>query len=67
MERVFKMNKIVDVIIIGGGLFGLNVVLVFGRVRKEVVVIDEGWFCNMVICEIYGFLIRDGVIFSEFC
>lgn len=66
LERVFKMNKTVDVIIIGGGPSGLNAALVLGRARKEVVVIDEGKPRNKVTRETHGFLTRDGATPSEF-
>lgn len=54
------INKIYDVIIIGGSCAGLSAALVLGRSLREVLVIDAGQPCNRQTPASHGFLTRDG-------
>lgn len=50
-----------DIIVVGGGLAGLNAALILGRQRRDVLVIDDGRPRNGPAEAVHGFLSRDGV------
>lgn len=53
-------DRIVDVLIVGGGPAGMNAALVLGRGRRDVVLCDDGKPRNAPATEMHGFITRDG-------
>jgi thioredoxin reductase len=49
-----------DVIVVGGGPAGLSAALVFGRQRRQVLVVDGGQVRNAPAAEMHMYLSRDG-------
>jgi thioredoxin reductase len=49
-----------DALIIGGGPAGLNAALMLGRVRRPVLLVDDGHPRNITSPSMHGFLSRDG-------
>lgn len=60
------VEKVWDVIIVGGGAAGLNAALVLGRCRRNVLLFDEGKPRNSVSHRLHGFLSRDGMAPADF-
>lgn len=56
----FNMEKLFDVIIIGGSVAGLSTALTLGRALRNVVVIDCDSPCNQYTPESHNFFTRDG-------
>ncbi len=61
-----KKDRIWDVIIIGAGPAGCNAALVLARVRRKVLIIDNGKPRNMRSQGMHNFLSRDGMLPLEF-
>lgn len=55
-----------DCAIIGGGPAGLNAALIFGRARRNVILLDNNNPRNAVTQESHGFITRDGIKPKEF-
>jgi thioredoxin reductase len=55
-----------DVVVVGGGAAGLSAVLVLGRARRRVTVVDAGAPRNAPADHMQGFLSRDGMPPAEF-
>src|SRR5690606_25868320 len=53
-------DRIVDVVVIGGGAAGLNGALMLARSRRSVVVIDSGTPRNAPAEAMHGFIVLDG-------
>ena len=49
-----------DVLIIGGGVGGLNAALILSRVRRRVLVVDSGRPRNAPAQQVHGFVSLDG-------
>ncbi len=49
-----------DVVVVGGSVAGLQTALTLGRVRRRVVVIDDGRPCNLPANHVHNFLTRTG-------
>jgi len=56
------MAETYDVVMIGGGVAGLNGALMLGRSRRSVLVVDAGEPRNAPAAGVHGFLTRDGTI-----
>ena len=54
-------ERVVDVVVIGGGPAGLAAALCLGRARRSVVVIDSGAPRHAVAEGVHNFLTRDGI------
>jgi len=54
------MNRIFDVIIIGGSYSGMAAAMALGRARRDVLIIDSGKPCNAQTPHSHNFLTRDG-------
>lgn len=59
-------EKIWDVIIAGGGPAGCNAALVLARVRRQVLLFDEGKQRNLRSHGLHNYLTRDGIMPSDF-
>jgi thioredoxin reductase len=55
-----------DVLVVGAGPAGLSAALTLGRVRRQVLLVDEGSPRNMPSPALHNFLTREGVAPSEF-
>lgn len=55
------MDKLYDVVVIGGGAAGLSAALVLGRARRAVAVVDAGHPRNAPAAQMHGYLSRDGM------
>lgn len=55
------MDKLYDVVVIGGGAAGLSAALVLGRARRAVAVVDAGHPRNAPAAHMHGYLGRDGM------
>lgn len=60
------MERIYDVIIVGGGPAGLSAALMLGRCRRRVLVCDAGQPRNAASQHLHGYLTRDGINPREF-
>lgn len=60
------MERIVDVVVIGGGPAGAAVALQLGRVRRSVLVVDAGQPRNAPSAHMQGYLGHDGVSPAQF-
>lgn len=54
-------NRLLDVLVIGGGAAGLSAALTLARARRDVVVVDAGEPRNAPAEGVHGFLTRDGI------
>ncbi len=57
---------LLDCAIVGGGPAGLNVALVLGRAKKNIILFDDNKPRNAVTHESHGFITRDGISPAEF-
>ncbi|HEX6500123.1 MAG TPA: NAD(P)/FAD-dependent oxidoreductase [Micromonosporaceae bacterium] len=60
-DRTLTEQSSYDVVVIGGGVGGLNAALVLARARRTVAVVDAGKPRNAPSPHMHGFLSRDGV------
>jgi thioredoxin reductase len=61
-----EQRQIWDVIVVGAGPAGCNAALVLARVRRKVLIIDNGQPRNMRSQGMHNFLSRDGMLPTEF-
>jgi thioredoxin reductase len=59
-------NDIWDVIIVGGGPAGCNAAMVLTRVKRKVLIIDEGKQRNLKSHGMHNYLTRDGVLPTDY-
>lgn len=59
-------NHVWDVIIVGGGPAGCNAAMVLARVKRSVLIIDEGKQRNLKSKGMHNYLTRDGVLPADY-
>jgi thioredoxin reductase len=59
-HAAFGVDRVTDVIVVGGGLAGLAGALTLARARRSVLVVDSGQPRNAPAAHAHGYLTRDG-------
>ncbi len=60
-RRSHSRTRVVDAVVVGGGPAGLSAALVFGRARRDVLVLDTGRPANAPAHSVGGLLAQNGV------